>query len=299
MFLVPFLPFIVFSPVTERIHLWNPPKDVIEFTNCDVPCYISKNLPLAGSKTVYDNNGKKSTFMHTMEGGKHYQKTLTKGTNDALSTTSFQSEVPLPYFSWAEYNIQSEQVDFDSAIKGAVFIARNCGSFNDREGLVKKLSEHIRVDRISSCLNNKPWPSDVSRDNKNGAMRKYLFYLSFENESTDDYITEKLFGGLESGSLPVFYGASNVKEHVPEGSIIEINHDTVDEVGKLLKSLMENKEEYDKYHEWRTKPLPKWFIDKYSFTKVHGACRACRWNIYNHNKHKYTWDHKNQNIVSI
>ena len=271
----------------------------VKFDRCDVPCWFyPKNVPLVGSKTVYDEHGQSTTFMHTMEGAKHYpaSKKPKEGKHDALSTTSFKSEVPLPYFSWAEYSIQKSQVEFDQAIKGAVFIARNCGSLNDREGLVKKLQKYIRVDAISSCLNNAKWPEDIPRRDKNGAMRKYLFYLSFENECTDDYITEKLWGGLESGSLPVYYGAPNAHEHAPPMSIIQVSHETVDTVGPLLKKLSENKEEYDKYHKWRTVPLPQSFHDKYDFTHIHGLCRSCRYNKCRHDP-LCTWDQGNQNTI--
>ena len=292
---------IIFPPVTERQNdvFIAPPPQATKFDNCDIFCsFYPRNVPLVGSKTVYDDRGHSTTFMHTMEGGKHYpaSKKIKPGKHDALSTTSFDSEVPLPYFSWAEYKIQSPQVDFDSAIKGAVFIARNCGSLNDREGLVKKLQEYIRVDAISSCLNNAEWPKDIERRDKNGAMRKYLFYLSFENECTDDYVTEKGWGGLESGTLPIYYGAPNAHEHFPPMSFIQVTHETVDMVGPLLKRLSEDKEEYDKYHKWRKEPLPQAFIEKYKFTHVHGLCRSCHYNKCRHDP-SCTWDKKNQKEI--
>lgn len=300
-FSTPCLGIEIFPPVTEwtRPTFIPPPDYATKFKNCDVPCYFyPKNVPLVGAKTVYDDKGHSTTFMHTMEGGKHYPVStkIKPGKHDALSTTSFESEVPLPYFSWAEYNIQSPQVDFDTAIKAIAFVARNCGSLNNREGLVKKLMKYIRVDAISSCLNNSEWPKDIERRDKRGAMRKYLFYAAFENECTDDYITEKLWGGLESGSLPIYYGAPNVMEHVPYKSIIHLTHENVDSVGPLLKRLSENKKEYDKYHKWRKEPLPQAFIEKYKFTHVHGLCRSCRFNVCRHDSN-CKWDHSSQSII--
>lgn len=276
------------------------PKSATHFANCDVPCWINKRMPLVGTKTVYDEYGRSTKFIHTMEGPKHYPRIqqLRDGQH-AFSTTDFNSEVPLPYFSWAEYSIQEPQVDFDTAIKGAVFIARNCGSLNKREGLVKKLRKYIRVDAISSCLNNAPWPEGIERRDKNGAMGKYLFYLSFENECSNDYITEKLWGSFSSGSLPIYYGAPNVDEHVPEDSIIQLSHDNVDDVGPMLAKLMNDKEGYDHYHRWRKMELPDWFVDKYDFTHIHGMCRSCRYNVYRHNKDRFGWDHANQNLIDL
>lgn len=301
-FISPVMGMNIFPPVTDTITTIvsiPPPPYATKFNDCDVPCwYYPKNLPLVGKKVVYDDRGRNTVFMHTMEGGKHYPAStrIREGVHDALSTTSYESEVPVPYFSWAEYSIQNPQVDFDTAIKGAVFIARNCGSLNNREGLVKKLQEYIRVDAISSCLNNAPWPDGVNRRDKRAAMSRYLFYLAFENESTDDYITEKLWGGFESGSLPVYFGAPNVDEHVPPNSLIHLTHQNVDKVGPLLKRLSENKKEYDMYHKWRTKPLPKTFHDKYDFTHIHGICRSCRYNVCRHDQ-SCVWDKKNQRSI--
>lgn len=288
-------PFMKFSDPPTVAPL---PKSAVKFENCDVPCWFDKRIPLVGTKTVYDEHGRYTKFMHTMEGPKHYPqiKRLGKGQH-ALSTTDFDSDVPLPYFSWAEYSIQQPQVEFKDAIKGAVFIARNCGSLNNREGLVKKLQKYIRVDAISSCLNNAPWPDGIDRRDKDGAMRKYLFYLSFENECSKDYITEKLWGSFSSGSLPIYYGAPNVHEHVPENSIIQLSHENVDKVGPMLAELMHDERGYNFYHKWRTRSLEGWFEDKYYFTNIHGICRSCRYNFYRHNKKDYRWDHANQIAV--
>ena len=306
LWLEPVMAITIFPPVTDTIvqrmetpQLISPLAHAVKFDRCDTPCWFSpKIVPLVGSKTVYDDKGHSTVFMHTMEGSRHYRqiKSIKPGVHDALSTTSFKSEVPLPYFSWAEYDIQRPQVDFDKAIKGAVFVARNCGSLNDREGLVKKLQQYIRVDSISSCLNNSPWPPGIKRSDKYGAISKYLFYMAFENENSVDYLTEKMWGGLVSGTLPIYFGAPNVMEHVPPMSIIQVTHETVDTVGPLLKRLAENKDEYDKYHTWRKKPLPQSFHDKYDMTHVHGLCRSCRYNVCRHDP-TCIWDQKNQNGV--
>ena len=296
----------IFPPVTDTTvqtisEVGGPPPHAVKFDRCDVPCWFSpRHVPLVGSKTVYDERGRSTTFMHSMEAEKHYPqlKKIKPGVHDALSTTSFESEVPLPYFSWLEYSIQKPQVDFDKAIKGAVFVARNCGSLNDREGLVKKLQQYIRVDSISSCLNNSPWPAGIKRSDKYGAIGRYLLYFAFENENSKHYITEKLWGGLESGSLPVYFGAPNIMEHVPMKAIIQVTHETVDTVGPLLKRLTENKEEYDRFHVWRKEPLPRQFVEKYQFTHVHGLCRSCRYNVCRHDN-KCTWDQKNQKGIYI
>jgi hypothetical protein len=273
-----------------------------------VPCYYDSHIPLVGRKTVFDEFGRSSTFMHTMEGPKHYPATRTKGKYDALSTVSMESDVPLPYFSWAEYNIKVPAVDFNSSIKGGVFIARNCRSLNDREGLIREVQRYMRLDSISSCMNNAPWPEDIPRTDKGAVMKRYLFYFALENECSDDYMTEKLWGALGTGTLPVYFGAPNVLDYVPENSIINV-HSFVDQttgkinykqLGDYLSLLANNKDMYMEYHKWRSEPyLSSKFRKTYEFTHVHNLCRSCRWNLARHEPDKYYFDHKSQELKLI
>lgn len=52
-------------------------------------------------------------------------------------------------------------------------------------------------------------------------MSQYKFTLAFENNSFPGYITEKLFHPMMSGSIPVYYGAENVTQHIPEDCFID------------------------------------------------------------------------------
>jgi hypothetical protein len=90
-----------------------------------------------------------------MEGPKYYSQLQIPPTayqkNRFYSTTSYQSEVPLPYYSWAEYKIQQPAVVYDNAIKAGSFLARNCHSNNNREAVVKALQEsEFRIDSLSA-----------------------------------------------------------------------------------------------------------------------------------------------------
>lgn len=37
-----------------------------------------------------------------------------------------------------------------------------------------------------------------------------------------DYVTEKVYNGLQSGTLPVYWGAENVEDFVPRGSVVKV-----------------------------------------------------------------------------
>ena len=54
-------------------------------------------------------------------------------------------------------------------------------------------------------------------------LRRYPFYLAFENSDETDYVSEKVFHALEAGVLPVYAGAPNVADFVPPNSVIELS----------------------------------------------------------------------------
>jgi Glycosyltransferase family 10 (fucosyltransferase) C-term len=108
-------------------------------------------------------------------------------------------------------------------------------------------------------------------------------------------ITEKLWDTLRSGTLPVYMGAPNVREHAPFNSIISW-HDfpSTEALGSYLIQVANNRTLYESYHTWRTQPLPSAFQKKYDFTHVHSICRICRWA--HARRYGYTFDHDTQAI---
>jgi hypothetical protein len=109
--------------------------------------------------------------------------------NTFYATTSFNSDIPLSYYSSEDFNIQAPAVDFDAVIKGASFVAGNCDSRNNRELVVKTLvnsTHHIRVDSLGTCLHNAEPPNGLDMKNKTALMQQYLFHLGeyLKNERT-------------------------------------------------------------------------------------------------------------------
>jgi len=56
---------------------------------------------------------------------------------------------------------------------------------------------------------------------KGPVMGRYRFALCFENaDNLPGYITEKIFDCMMAGCVPVYLGAPNVAEHIPEGCYV-------------------------------------------------------------------------------
>ena len=192
-------------------------------------------------------------------------------------------------------NIKTPAVEYDKAIKGGSFMAGNCASNNNREKVVRELTDMLRVDSIGKCLHDVEPPNNVPQNNKGLIQKQYLFHLAFENTDEDDYITKKLWGTLSSGTLAIYKGSPNAKDHAPPNSIISW-HDfgSNKELGEYIIKVMNNKTLYDSYHEWRKKPLPESFHNKYNFTNTHSICCMCRWGYAK--KMGLGWDHDSQTI---
>jgi Glycosyltransferase family 10 (fucosyltransferase) C-term len=299
------------------------------FKDCDVPCTytgsdsgIMRTLSVYGLPIIFD--------ALSMEGEGYYPQLKLNPElhkeHHYLATTSFKSDIPLPYYSEAEYNIQTGnppvQFDDPKVIKGASFIAKNCGSRSNREEIVKEMikltgsppvadsnqknrdivlanntvveTPLLRIESVSSCLNNVDYP-DAGRKSKDDIMRSYLFHLSFENSNTDDYVTEKLWGALRSGVVPVYLGAPNIREHVPPRSVILVSDfNSTRELVEYMTEVAYNKTLYESYHTWRFQELPDWFHRKYDMTRTHSVCRICRFSWAT--RYGWGWDHIEQQV---
>lgn len=78
---------------------------------------------------------------------------------------------------------------------------------------------------------------------KYALARKHMFYAAFENSIYEDYVTEKLFDALVAGSVPIYIGAPNVLDFVPDrNAIIQLRSmEEVPAVVEEIRRLMANR----------------------------------------------------------
>lgn len=89
-------------------------------------------------------------------------------------------------------------------------------------------------------------------DHLHCAMSHYKFVLAIENTWTESYVTEKLFYALDSGSVPIYFGAPNVWDFVPPHSIIDGSQfSSMEKLASYVKSLANDPVAYAEYHAWR------------------------------------------------
>ena len=190
----------------------------------------------------------------------------------------------------------------------AVFVARNCRSKNGREAAIQKLSKLLRggVDRPGQCLNSVAWPSNCEASpggkakkkgkcGKHAVLRRYPFYLAFENSDEEDYVSEKVFHALEAGVLPVYIGAPNVAEFVPPHSTVELRQfgGSLERLADHLHELLDAPHKYAEYFDWKRRELPESFQRRFGpLVGTHAKCRLCRWAWTR--KHGLSWSQEQQ-----
>ena len=78
-------------------------------------------------------------------------------------------------------------------------------------------------------------------------MKNYKFAICYENcQNVKGYITEKIFDCFASGTIPIYWGASNVTDYIPKDCFIDRrDFGSLDELYTFLKRM--GKEEYDGY----------------------------------------------------
>lgn len=83
-------------------------------------------------------------------------------------------------------------------------------------------------------------------------MSHYKFVLAIENTRTKSYVTEKLFYALDSGAVPIYFGAANVWDFVPPHSIIDgSKFSSLEELASYVKAVANDPVAYAEYHAWR------------------------------------------------
>jgi len=85
-------------------------------------------------------------------------------------------------------------------------------------------------------------------------LSHYKFYLSFENVQLHDYVSEKAFEGLYSGTVPVYRGAARVAKVMPTNhSFVDANNLTPKQLAAELTRLSDpaNQAEYETYLDYK------------------------------------------------
>lgn len=77
--------------------------------------------------------------------------------------------------------------------------------------------------------------SGINLGTKIIASKDYAFQIIIENESWEDYFTEKLIDCFKTGSIPIYRGCTNIEKYFDTNGMYIV--DTLDDVKHLLETL--------------------------------------------------------------
>ncbi|KAL2456808.1 Glycoprotein 3-alpha-L-fucosyltransferase A [Forsythia ovata] len=217
-----------------------------------------------------------ASVIRSMESAKYYAENsiamARRRGYDVVMTTSLSSDVPVGYFSWAEYDIMAPVQPKTESALAAAFIS-NCGARNFRlQALIALEKANVKIDSYGGCHRNRD-----GRVDKVETLKRYRFSLAFENSNEEDYVTEKFFQCLVAGSIPVVIGAPNIQDFAPSsGSLLHIRElNDVDSVAKTMKYLAENPSAYNESLRWKFEGPSDSFKALVDMAAVHSSCRLC------------------------
>eukprot|EP01133_Synstelium_polycarpum_P003462 gene3462-3937_t len=243
---------------------------------CDIPCvghaaYVDASTGFRGGS----DQCTKSVYF-TMENAPTDMK------YDIYATIRLDSDVPLPMFGRDQYTYSEEPRAKDSVKQGLVsaFIS-NCGPTKRLEWMRRLQAAGVQVDSYGACQKNKELVPRGEATDYNGIKldisRSYKFNMAFENSNAHDYVTEKLFGPLAIGTVPIYDGPENQKEFGPSNRSVIYASDfsSPEELAKYLLYLDANDDEYQKYFEWKkTGPSRDW-TSMVDIANIGCECRVC------------------------
>ena len=97
--------------------------------------------------------------------------------------------------------------------------------YNERVSLFKALLEtDLDIDFYGRNWNVNDPRYKGAPYNKSDALRGYEYSIGVENCRQDNYLTEKFFDLTVCDTVPIYYGAPNVRDIYPEESFIEIDY---------------------------------------------------------------------------
>eukprot|EP00268_Persea_americana_P035211 TRINITY_DN3477_c0_g1_i3.p1 TRINITY_DN3477_c0_g1~~TRINITY_DN3477_c0_g1_i3.p1 ORF type:complete len:487 (-),score=87.80 TRINITY_DN3477_c0_g1_i3:319-1779(-) len=215
-----------------------------EWRSCSVGCNFGFG---AASDRKLDavfgisHNAETAGVLRSMESSQYYTENdirlaRRKGYN-VVMTTSLSSDVPVGYFSWAEYDIMAPVRPKTEKALAVAFIS-NCGARNFRlEALEMLEKSNVEIDSYGSCHRNHDG----------------------------------------NGAIPVVVGAPNIQDFAPSPhSVLHIKEVTdVPSIAKTMKYLAANPDAYNQSLRWKFEGPSDSFKALVDMSAVHSSCRLC------------------------
>ena len=163
-------------------------------------------------------------------------------------TYSVHSDIHLPYGKLLHKREESRlprnyQAIAENKTKGAIWVVSHCHTKSKREKYVEILRRYITVDILGAC--GRKWNCGRRYHHASGNCfdilnSTYRFYIAFENDMCDEYITEKFFENYNYDVIQIVRGGNpNIRpiEARRDAYISSSDFISADDLGRYLKAL--------------------------------------------------------------
>ncbi|XP_029964610.1 alpha-(1,3)-fucosyltransferase 4-like [Salarias fasciatus] len=131
------------------------------------------------------------------------------------------------------------------------WVVSHWGDLLERVHFYKLLKDYIKIDLFGRAGTTTLPPG---KDSVVQMIRRYRFYLAFENAQHTDYITEKLWNTVRGGAIPVVLGPSrkNYERFLPPQAFIHVDDfPTVQELALYLLKVKDSPALIQMHLSWR------------------------------------------------
>lgn len=181
------------------------------------------------------------------------------------------ADVSIPYGMLLRREAEEHVNEDNSVNKSSLvcWVISNYKSHHKRSQVYNNLSASVPVVVYGRWTKNRLPSSELLP-----TISRCYFYLAFENSLAKDYITEKLWrNAYEGGALPIVLGPplGNYKAVAPPHSFIHVDEfASLNEMGKYLQQLAEDKKRYNEYFTWKK----QWKVKRYTDWRER-LCNIC------------------------
>jgi len=205
---------------------------------------------------------KKDNELIIQYSGENYYKDPSLFDINFIPTDNLNSNVIV--FTHAYFHILNMNLNIQKLLNKRIYnnsktnfclFAVSNGSCKERNDMFTELSKYKRVDSCGKFMNNmkESCPGNHESQEYFDFISKYKFMICFENTSQPNYFTEKLINAYYYGSIPIYWGCSNLRDYVNMDSLLYLPKDYSEnqrvELIEKIKFLDNNDDAYRKMYE--------------------------------------------------
>uniref|UniRef100_A0A0N4ZUY5 Fucosyltransferase n=1 Tax=Parastrongyloides trichosuri TaxID=131310 RepID=A0A0N4ZUY5_PARTI len=161
-----------------------------------------------------------------------------------------------------------------------IWINKNCKKTKGQNYIINNLKSKIKLEQFERCNDT----LEINKTFTKKIYEKYYFYVVMDEAECQEYLTQSYWEAITFNVVPIVTARRIYKNVVPPSSFIAMDdYKNADEMISYLNFLMENKEVYSRYFNYRNKG---WMVlqknDDYN------VCNLCKKLIEHKRKGSYT-----------